>query len=193
MENKTTKIILKALIAVIMVVGVFLGIISVYHGDTPGPQQEAQLGIIAYNEAAAECQCNPVKTVDAFTSEEMIRVKTEIATATDNSVGWSVILIYAAVIIGIVFNIVGIVKNPKGILKKVIMVGGFAIILLVIYFVTKVDEVPIELAEALDINNVAYSASGYNLASWGISASIVLLLLTVLSVVVGGVYSLVKK
>jgi len=193
MENRTTKIILKALIAIIMVVGVILGGISAYHGDEPGPQQKMQLGIIAYNKAADKCQCNPPKTVEEFEKEEYERVMGDISSATNNSVGWSVMLTYAAIIIGIVFNIVGIIKNPKGIVKKVVMLGAFAILLLVIYFTTKADAVPIDLAKALDVNGVAYSTGGYNMASWGITASLVLLLLAVLSVVIGGIYSLVKK
>ena len=201
MENKTIKILLKAAVALIMVIGIIIGGISISKGDEPGPRESLQLGIIAYNavtdpngDGVAEVATD--KTVDAFQAEEVTRVKSEIASATHYSISYSLILFYISVGVLVIFSIVGIVKNPKGILKKLIMLGAFAILLLVVYFATKTSEedgVPAELAKSLDITGIQYSLDGYNLASWGITASIILIILAVAAWIIGGIYSLVKK
>jgi len=193
MENKTAKLSLKLLVLIIIVFGVSFGGWSIYKGDKPDPQQKMQLGIIAYNKEANKCKCNPTKTVEEFEKEENDRVVTDIINATDNSVSYSVILTWVAVIIGLVFNIVGIIKNPKGLLKRVIMLAAFSILLLIVYFATNSNEVPIEIASRLETNHVPYDVEGYNLASWGIITAILLTIMTVLTVIIGGVYSLVKK
>jgi len=49
------------------------------------------------------------------------------------------------------------------------------------------------MAEAFDKTGVQYSDGGYNMASWGIATSMVLIGLTVVAWIGGGIYSMVKK
>jgi len=176
-----------------MLIGVVVAAISIHYGDTPDAREAKQLGIIAYNAEADACQCNPTKTVDAFEKEEYTRVMNNIHNATSTSVGWALILTLLTVVIWVVFIILGFFKNPKGIVKVLITFGSFVLLLVIIYFATRSDAVPAELASVLDKNNVAYDTSGYNLASWGIATSMVLIAIAMLSWIGGGIYSLVKK
>ena len=193
MENKTIKRVLTAATVILMLIGVVVAAISIHYGDTPDEREAKQLGIIAYNAEADACQCNPTKTVDTFEKEELTRVKNNINSATSTSVGWALMLTLLTVVIWVVFIILGFVKNPKGIGKVLITFGSFALLLIIIYFATKADAVPAELASVLEKNSVEFDTFGYNLASWGIATSMVLIAIAVLSWIGGGIYSLVKK
>ena len=193
MENKTIKRILTGLTVVLMLIGVVVSAISIHYGDTPGERESKQLGIIAYNAEANACQCNPEKSVDEFEKEAYTRVMNNINNATSTSVGWALLLTVMTVVIWVIFIFLGFIKNPKGIVKVLVTFGSFALLLLIIFFATRADAVPTELAEVLEKNNVAYDTFGYNLASWGITTSIVLIGLAVLSWIGGGIYSIIKK
>ncbi len=193
MENKAIKRILTGLTVVLMAIGVIVSAISIKHGDIPGDRETKQLGIIAYNAEATECQCNPEKSVDDFEKEELDRVMGNIIGATSTSVGWALILTCLTVAIWVIFIILGFVKNPKGIVKIAVTFGGFILLLVIIYFTTAAEQIPESLSEALTRNSVQHDIGGYNLASWGIATSIVLIVLAVLSWIGGGIYSMVKK
>lgn len=193
MENKTIKRILTALTVLIMLIGIIVSAISIKNGDQPDEREAKQLGIIAYNAEAAKCQCNPEKTVDQFELEEVKRVKANIDAASKTSVGWAGILTIITIAVWIIFGVIGMVKNPKGIGKLLITSGAFILLTVIIYFATKSDSVPEDLATALDANGVAFTVSGYNLASWGIATSMILIILAALAWIGGGIYSMVKK
>lgn len=193
MENKAIKRILTGLTVVLMAIGVIVSAMSIKHGDIPGDRETKQLGIIAYNAEATKCQCNPEKSVDDFEKEEFARVMGNIQGATSTSVGWALILTCLTAAIWVIFIVLGFLKNPKGVVKILITFGGFILLLVIIYFATVSEQIPQSLSDALTRNDVQHDIGGYNLASWGIATSIVLIALAVLSWIGGGIYSLVKK
>ena len=193
MENKAIKRILTGLTVVLMAIGVIVSAMSIKHGDIPGDRETKQLGIIAYNAEATKCQCNPEKSVDDFEKEEFARVRGNIQGATSTSVGWALILTCLTAAIWVIFIVLGFLKNPKGVVKILITFGGFILLLVIIYFATVSEQIPQSLSDALTRNDVQHDIGGYNLASWGIATSIVLIALAVLSWIGGGIYSLVKK
>jgi hypothetical protein len=198
MENKAIKRILTAITVVIMVIGIIISAISIYHGDEPGPKEALQLGIIKYNSIAdpdgdGEANVVPEFTVEQYTKQEKDRVDLNIANAAGTSVGWGGILTFVTVFVMIVFVIIGIVKNPKGLVKMAVTFGGFALLLIIVYFATASDSVPTLLAEGLEKTGVDHDVNGYNMASWGIATSIILIALAILAWIGGGIYGIVKK
>ena len=199
MENKTIKRLLTALTVILMAIGVVVASISVYHGDRPDTDKEkAQLGIIAFNktydpDGDGKIEGDIDKTVEEFEKEEVIRVNTNIDNAAKTSIGWAIILTCMTWGIWIIMMIFGVIKNSKGLGKMLITFGVFVLILVCCWFASASTEVPIDLADNLTKNNVDYDLGGYNLASWGIATSIVLIAIALFAWVAGGIYSLIKK
>lgn len=198
MENKTIKRILTAVTVILMVIGVVISSISIYHGDYPDEQQSLQLGIVAYNKVAdpdgdGVANVEPEKTVDQFEEEEVTRVKGNINSAASTSIGWAVMLTYLTIGVWIIFILLGIIKNPKGLVKSGVTFGAFFVLILILYFTSQEAEIPLDLEERLTANNVKHDLGGYNLSSWGIATSFVLIALAIAAWIGGGIYSILKK
>ncbi len=197
MENKSLKYILSGLVIVLVIVSAIIGGISMWTGGMPtDDRQVEQLGIIAYNKAANECQCNPDKSVETFANEELKALEKRVVGATDVWVGWAKFLFGLAIVVTLVMLVVSTIKDPEGFVRRLIMIGAFLLLMVIVYFATRIgmdDPVPAGVANALEESKTTYNNSDYNVAVWGISSALILLILTVASWFFGWVYSLVKK
>jgi hypothetical protein len=180
---------------VLMVIGVGLMLGSMIAGDEPGPKEVNQLAIQAYNKEAKRLgNKTPEMTLEEYQVSEKERVMVGVLAATSKNVNYGFFLIVLTGICWLIFWIVGRVKDPTGWLKMAIWIGGFGLLFIILYYALKIEAqaIPETVIDGLK-NEDNWSVDGYNVATWGITTTLLLLAGAVLSIIFGSIYNLIKK